>query len=72
MRDIAALVFGREPGERHQEHRPADDYRRICGEPSPVPGDWCQTKPGEASLAWLGATLSARRAAAARRDHGRP
>ena len=76
MRDIAALVFGGELAERGEARRPDVEHRRICGEPYPEPGDWCQTQPGDAALGWLAATLNARRArpraAVARRSGGRP
>lgn len=60
MRDLAALLFGSEPGEPRTvlgPGRPAD--APGCGVPAPD-GTWCQTPPGDAALKWLGAALRAR------------
>jgi hypothetical protein len=67
MRDIAALVFGSEPAEPRALREPgpprepsATPDARICdGQPAPS-GDWCQTAPGDATLAWFALTLGAR------------
>lgn len=61
MRDIAALVFGGEPREACEP-----DEERMCGGMA-RPGEWCQTPPGRAALAWLGGTHRARES---KRDHG--
>jgi hypothetical protein len=72
MRDIAALLFGSEPGTRGKPPEPPEprkprnprDSREAClpGPPDtvdgpPLPaGDWCRTPPGRGTLEWLGFT----------------
>jgi len=74
MRDIAALLFGaepgREPGGEPGEARALREPREAClpGSDAPAPtGDWCKTPPGQATLEWLGLTL--RSGGRARRLH---
>jgi hypothetical protein len=59
MRDIAALLFGEEPGDPRTPPE-AHEPREAClpGSDTPAPaGDWCKTSPAEATLEWLGRTL---------------
>lgn len=58
MRDIAALLFGGEPGKPREPHESHEaclprDPRTMGGPPRPA-GDWCQTPPGRGTLEWLG------------------
>jgi hypothetical protein len=73
MRDIAALLFGSEPGEQREPREPREACLpgrpdTIDGPPLPT-GDWCQTQPGRGTLEWLGLirTRRAGRPAYARR-----
>jgi hypothetical protein len=64
MRDIAALVFGSEPGEPREPHEPREaclpqDPGTFDGPPRPT-GDWCQTPPGRGTLGWPRRTLRAK------------
>jgi len=72
MRDIAALVFGGELTEGSEARGTDDEHALLCGARYPEPENWCQTQPGHASLAWLGATLSARRSRSRDARGGRP
>ncbi len=65
MRDIAALVFGGEPGEECE----APDEGMCGGQPAGA-GDWCQTPPGRTALAWLGVTHGGRESKRDRSRHG--
>jgi hypothetical protein len=60
MRDLAALLFGSEPGEPRAVLGPREPAEvPACGIPAPA-GSWCQTPPGDAALKWLGAALRAK------------
>jgi hypothetical protein len=55
MRELAALLFGAEPGEPRAVFGPKRPGNApACGAPI---GDWCQTPPGDAALKWLDGTL---------------
>jgi hypothetical protein len=64
MRNIAALLFGAEPGAEPGEPHALRDPREPREEcvpgwddaPAPT-GDWCKTPPGRGTLEWLGLTL---------------
>lgn len=71
MRDIAELVFGGEPAEPRRLRAPGAPREPfaprgeprdegLCDGPPAPSGDWCQTTPGHATLAWFALTLGAR------------
>jgi len=72
MRDIAEQVFGGEPAEPRKLRAPVEPFaprdesrdesraESLCDGPPAPSGDWCQTTPGHATLAWFALTLGAR------------
>jgi hypothetical protein len=63
MRELAALLFGRGPGEEPDLFEPEDGRRARVRDS----GEWCQSTPGHEAVSWLGFMLRAKGRAACSR-----